>query len=79
MRLFNRRVPPPGGEETSPANPHPAYRLGAWVRAFITRHEKGVADFMNKGQHRIGFRIRNSLLGLLGLIFLLYFIALLSQ
>lgn len=49
------------------------------MNTIVARYQGRVASFLNRGQHRVGFTARNSLLGLLGLIFLLYFIALLTQ
>lgn len=57
---------------------HPASKLGAAIATKLTDYERTVADLLNRSQHRIGFRMRNGLLVLTGLGFLLYFIALLT-
>jgi hypothetical protein len=64
--------------ERSPEQ-HPAFRLGAWAATYLLRLEQRLANGLNQGQHRIGFRLRNAFLALLALFFLLYFIALLTQ
>lgn len=65
--------------EKPPIDAHPAYRFGAIMSGWFLRYERQLANFLNREQHRVSPRVRNCLLGLLGLIFLLYFIALLLQ
>jgi hypothetical protein len=77
MSLF-RTSSKPTGTERSPEQ-LPAFRLGAQIGTFLLALEQGLANRMNKAQHRIGFQLRNGLLAVLGLIFLLYFIVLLTQ
>lgn len=57
---------------------HPAFRLGTILGGWLTAREQRLANWLNQAQHRISFRLRNVLLGLIGLFFLLYFIALLT-
>ncbi len=59
-------------------NGHPAFKLGEAIATKLTDYERTVADLLNRSQHRMGFRIRNGLLVLTALGFLLYFIALLT-
>lgn len=56
---------------------HPAFRLGTFIATWLTAHEQRLANWLNRAQHRVGFRVRNVALTLVGLFFLLYFIALL--
>lgn len=58
---------------------HPAFRLGKRIAVGLTRIEQRLADRLNQGQHKIGFRWRNVLLAVVGAFFLLYFIALLTK
>ncbi|MEZ0612387.1 hypothetical protein ACAW74_28015 [Fibrella sp. WM1] len=57
---------------------HPAFRLGTFLGSWLTAREQQLANWLNQAQHRISFQLRNILLGLIGLFFLLYFIALLT-
>lgn len=57
---------------------HPAFRLGTFLGSWLTAREQQLANWLNQAQHRISFQLRNALLGLIGLFFLLYFIALLT-
>lgn len=58
---------------------HPAFQLGTFIATQLTKREQQFAAWLNKSQHRIGFRIRNGLLALAGFSYLLYFIALLTS
>lgn len=57
---------------------HPAFKLGEAIATKLSGFEGVVATVLNRIQHRIGYRVRNGLLALTGLGFLLYFIALLT-
>ena len=57
---------------------HPAFKLGEALATKLNAFEGVVATVLNRVQHRIGYRVRNGLLALTGLSFLLYFIALLT-
>lgn len=65
--------------EKPPIDAHPAYQFGAFLSGWFLRYERQLANFLNRGQRRVGLRVRNCLLGLMGLLFLLYFISLLFQ
>jgi hypothetical protein len=82
MRLFppaRIAVPPTNLPDQPPVDPanHPAYRMGQYLANWFGRGLHGIADWLNAGQHRLGFRLRNVLLALTGLAFLLYFLSLL--
>lgn len=77
MNLF--RTPPKHADPERPPEQHPAFWLGRQVATYLLGLEQGLANKLNQAQHHIGLRLRNVLLGALGLFFLLYFIALLTQ
>ncbi len=57
---------------------HPAFQLGTFIATWLTACEQRLANWLNRAQHRVGFQVRNMVLVLVGLLFLLYFIALLT-
>jgi hypothetical protein len=81
MRLFSptRLAEPPANQPDHPADPtkHPAYRLGQSLAGWAGPGLRCLADWLNAGQYQLGFRLRNGLLALVGLAFLLYFLSLL--
>lgn len=77
MKVFQTRSKPADPERTP--EHHPAYQLGARVAKILLSLELGLATSLNNAMLTIGFRLRNGLLAVLGVIFLLYFIALLMQ
>lgn len=81
MSLFRFWIPTPRATESSTDTTafHPAFRLGRRLAVGLTRIEQRLADRLNRGQHKIGFRWRNVLLAVVGTFFLLYFIALLTK
>ena len=63
--------------EKLPNEQHPAFQLGTFIATWLTTYEQQLANWLNRAQHRVGFRVRNVALVLVSLFFLLYFIALL--
>ena len=78
MLRFRSRTSTVADPETPTVEQHPAFRLGTFLGSWLTAREQQLANWLNRAQHRISFRIRIGLLGLIGLFFLLYFIALLT-
>ncbi|GAB3562678.1 hypothetical protein GCM10027578_05230 [Spirosoma luteolum] len=74
--LNNRSRRSEGAERTQD---HPAFLLGKLMADHLVQLEYRLANKLNQAQHRIGFGARNTLLIMLGVFFLLYFIALLTQ
>ncbi len=72
MRLFSTTDPTPAD-----VTKHPGYRMGRSMAGWTSRGLRGLADWLNAGQYRLGFPLRNVLLALIGLAFLLYFLSLL--